>query len=78
MRSLDVFLGRYGMMQTDAQLTSSPKDTDTQAPVQRLTATSKHTKFACMHIRKPAHISSDARNSEACVLKCSPDFIKNK
>lgn len=31
------------MMQTDTQLASSPKDTDTQTAVEHLTATSKHT-----------------------------------
>lgn len=36
------------MMQTDAQLTSSPKDTDTQTPVEHLTATSKTHTFACV------------------------------
>lgn len=46
------FLGRYGMMQTDAQLTSSPKDTDTQTPVEHLTATSKHTN---LHVCRNSH-----------------------
>lgn len=71
------------MMQTDAQLTSSPKDTDTQTPVEHLTATSKHTHI-CMcagtHIKNLKHTHThtkyffNARNTNAHLFQCSLTF----
>lgn len=75
------FLGRYGMMQTDAQLTSSPKDTDTrktqrdththETNAKHLTATSKRTNLhVCMHSHTLSHYLN-AWNSNVHVLTCS-------
>lgn len=57
------FLGRYGMMQTDAQLTSSPKDTDTQTAVEHLTATSKTHKFACVR-----RLTLESPHTSPCII----------
>ena len=54
------FLGRYGMMQTDAQLTSSPKDTDAHKNPQTHTRARTHKGGTFNHNFKTTRIYTSA------------------